>query len=99
MAQAENEKLKVFEGSFEKIQSGDYTHLIARGADGKLVSFVCMDLPPAAVKGVNCVEFQFNTSKFVGKKIKITYYEKKSFIKEANKSLVWSFVERIDFAN
>jgi hypothetical protein len=45
-------KLKTFVGTFESIQSGDYTHLNLKGPDKKAMSFICDDLPASEVRGI-----------------------------------------------
>jgi hypothetical protein len=89
-------KLKVFKGTFVSVQSGDYTHLKLKGADEKIASFVCDDLPKSEVLGIDCYDLQANQPKFIGKKFSVSYYEERSHIKEAGKSILWKYIKRID---
>ena len=92
-APAHGKTLKTFEGSFEKIQQGDYTHLYLIHRNGKKMSFVCTDLPKSLIKGIDCFEIESKHRKDV---LKVTYYEETNFIPEANKKITWNYVDKIE---
>lgn len=88
--------LKKFVGTFDRVQTGDYTHLSLTGARQNKTFFICEDLPASSVKGLDCFELEKNPANYKGKTLTVIYYVKRSFIKEANKSITWNYVERID---
>ncbi|WP_413584488.1 hypothetical protein [Bdellovibrio sp. HCB274] len=92
---AANTKVTV-EGTFEKVETGDYIHLILKGSKGERISLVCSDLPKSLVKGVDCNDLAKNQDSYKGKVLKVAYHEETNFIPEAGEKIAWKYVDRID---
>ncbi|QDK45654.1 hypothetical protein DOM22_11095 [Bdellovibrio sp. ZAP7] len=93
---ASNTKVMTVEGAFEKVESGDYIHLILKVPKDERVSLVCSDLPKSLVKGIDCNELAKNQDSYKGKVLKVAYHEESKLIPEAGEKIVWKYVDRID---
>jgi hypothetical protein len=60
------------------------------GADKKVVSFDCADLPKSEVRGISCFDLAGSPKKFARKRFKVTFCEETNFIKEASSSVQWN---------
>lgn len=72
-------KPKQTQGFFEGFNWGDYLYLEIKDSKNKKVSFYCND--------PKCADWEMNQSKFVGKKVIVTWREKLFYIKQLKEKI------------
>ena len=93
----QNRPVQTAEGRFQKVEMGDYMHLILTGENNQRLSFVCPDLPKSLVKGVDCNDLLAKPELYKDRALKVTYYIETNFIPEAQEKITWKYVDKIEF--
>ena len=71
-------------------------HLVLKGKDGERISLVCSDLPKSLVKGIDCNDLEIKPNNYKDKVLTVVYHEETKHIPEAQETITWKYVDRID---